>query len=113
VQQSLDYGQTYTKLVKFQDWVLDGDVVRCISADQVFPKLINGYKISYFAGYEEIPQDLKLAALDLVTYYRKNDAAIHSTKAPGTNSVQIEYISTTSLPAHIKRVLDLYVLDYT
>jgi hypothetical protein len=112
VQQSLDYGQTYTKLVKFQDWVLDGDVVRCISADQVFPKLINGYKISYFAGYEAVPQDLKLATLDLVTYYRKNDAAIHSTKAPGTNSVQIEYISTTSLPAHIKRVLDLYVLDY-
>jgi len=27
--------------------------------------------------------------------------------------VQIEYISTTSLPAHIRRVLDLYVADYT
>ena len=28
-------------------------------------------------------------------------------------TVQIEYISTTNLPAHIKRVLDLYVTDYT
>jgi len=27
--------------------------------------------------------------------------------------VQIEYISTTNLPAHIKRVLDLHVADYT
>jgi hypothetical protein len=75
--------------------------------------MINGYKVSYFAGYEVVPEDLRLAVLDLVTYYRKNDGAIHSTKAPGTNAVQIEYISTTSLPAHIKRVLDFYVADYT
>jgi len=27
--------------------------------------------------------------------------------------VQIEYISTTSLPAHIRRVLDLHRADYT
>jgi hypothetical protein len=60
-----------------------------------------------------VPADLKLAVLDLVTYYRKNDGAIHSTKAPGTNSVQIEYVSTASLPAHIRRVLDMYVADYT
>jgi hypothetical protein len=27
--------------------------------------------------------------------------------------VQIEYISTTNLPSHIKRILDLYTADYT
>jgi hypothetical protein len=73
---------------------------------------VNGYKVVYTAGYETLPEDLKLAVLDLVTYYLKNDAAIHSAKAPGTNSVQIEYISTTNLPAHIKRVLDLYTMNY-
>ena len=67
----------------------------------------------YIAGYEDVPPDVALAVMDLVTYYRQNDGAIHSTKAPGTNNVQIEYISTTSLPAHIRRVLDLYVADYT
>jgi hypothetical protein len=112
VQQSKDYGQTYTKLVKFTDWVQRGDEVVAIDP-RGFEPLVNGYRVSYFAGYETVPEDLKLAVLDLVTYYRKNDGAIHSTKAPGTNAVQIEYISTTSLPAHIRRVLDLYVADYT
>jgi len=112
VQRSTDYGQTYTKLTKFTDWAQTGDYVVSINP-RGFEPLINGYKVTYFAGYETVPQDLRLAVLDLVTYYRKNDGAIHSTKAPGTNAVQIEYISTTSLPAHIKRVLDLYVADYT
>lgn len=112
VQQSSDYGQTYAKLTKFTDWVQSGDYVVAISPQGFLP-LINGYKVSYFAGYEKVPEDLKLAVLDLVTYYRKNDGAIHSSKSPGTNSVQIEYVSTTNLPAHIKRVLDQYVADYT
>jgi hypothetical protein len=112
VQQSKDYGKTYTKLTKFDDWVQSNDFVVSVNP-RGFEPLVNGYKVSYFAGYETVPLDLKLAVLDLVTYYRKNDSAVHSTKAPGTNAVQIEYISTTSLPAHIKRVLDLYVADYT
>lgn len=112
VQQSTDYGQTYTKLVKFTDWVQSGDYIVAINPEG-FKPYVNGYKVSYFAGYETVPEDLKLAVLDLVTYYRKNDGAIHSSKAPGTNAIQIEYVSTTSLPAHIKRVLDLYVADYT
>lgn len=112
VQLSEDYGQTYTKLTKFVDWVLAGDEIRSLHPSGIFEAKVNGYKVSYFGGYETTPEDLKLAVLDLITYYRKNDAAIHSTKAPGTNAVQIEYISTTSLPANIRRVLDLYVLDY-
>ena len=112
VYYSEDYGQTYTKLVKFTDWVQTGDSVLSINPSG-FKELINGYKVNYFAGYEEIPAELKLAVLDLVTYYRKNDMSVHSTKAPGTNNVQIEYISTTTLPAHIRRILDLYAADYT
>lgn len=113
VERSTNYGQTYTKLTKFTDWVQDGDNIVSLDPQGVWKELINGYKITYFAGYEVVPQDLKLAVLDLITYYRKNDGAIHSTKAPGTNSVQIEYVSTTNLPAHIKRILDQYVSDYT
>ena len=114
VEQSTDFGLSYTELTEFTDWVLDTEDNTIVSlGDRGFVKAINGYQVSYFAGYEIVPEDLKLAVLDLVTYYRKNDGAIHSTKAPGTNAVQIEYISTTSLPAHIKRVLDMYVADYT
>lgn len=112
VEKSTNYGQSYTKLTKFTDWVQDGDYIVSVNPAG-FEPLLNGYRVTYFGGFETVPDDLKLAILDLVTYYRKNDGAIHSSKAPGTNSVQIEYVSTTSLPAHIKRVLDQYVADYT
>lgn len=113
VQLSSDYGQTYVKLAKFTDWVQSGDEVIATST-QGFKPFVNGYKVSYFAGYETVPEDLKLAVLDLVTYYRKNDASVHNNKSPGGGgSVQLEYIMNTNFPAHIKRVLDLYVADYT
>ncbi len=109
VDYSEDYGQTYTSLTEFTDYVLDienGQVVNISTGD--WPKLVNGYQITYTGGYEELPTDLKLAVFDLITYYMKNDSAIHSNKAPGTNSVQIEYVTSTALPSHIKRILDLY-----
>jgi hypothetical protein len=113
VEYSADYGQNYTSLIEYTDWVFDSNITAVISPIVAFPAAINGYRISYTCGYEVLPEDLKLAVLDLVTYYRKNDTAIHSSKAPGTNSVQIEYVSTTTLPAHIRRILDQYIVDFT
>jgi len=112
VEFSLDYGQTYTTIDEYIDWVQDDGYIVSTSMHG-FSKQLRGYRVTYKAGYTSIPADLKLAIMDLVSYYRQNDAAIHSTKAPGTNSVQIEYISTTALPAHIRRILDLYRADYT
>jgi len=122
VSYSIDFGQTYTNLTQYVDWILDKDSIRSlntraitglINTNQGFAEVIRGYKVAYRAGYDDVPTDLGLAVMDMVTYYRKNDMSIHSTKAPGTNNVQIEYISTTNLPAHIKRILDMYRTDYT
>lgn len=110
---SFDYGNTYTELVEYTDFVLDAEEEHIVPIGLTeFPNMVNGYKVSYLAGYENLPEDLKIATMDLVEYYLRNDGAVHSPKAPGTNSVQIEYISTTNLPAHIKRVLDLYMSHY-
>lgn len=113
VEASVDYGASYVELVEFTDYVLDLEdgAITCIYATE-FPKYVNGYKVTYTAGYETLPEDLKVAVLDLVTYYMKNDMAVHSPKAPGTNSVQVEYITTANLPAHIRRVLYLYTGSY-
>ncbi len=113
LEMSIDYGETYEELFEYTDYVFtkkDG-LIRPIGLSE-FTLYPNGYKVTYTAGFEEIPLDLKLAVLDLVTYYIKNDGAIHSNKAPGTNTVQIEYVTTTNLPAHIKRVLDQYADNY-
>lgn len=108
VDYSEDYGQTYTSLVEFTDYIVDLEEGNIVSLSDDFPKVLNGYQITYTAGYETLPEDLKLAILDLITYYIKNDMAVHSPKSPGTNSVQVEYITSSALPAHIRRVLDLY-----
>jgi hypothetical protein len=114
VEYSDDYGLTYTTLTEYTDYVLDigNDRVQIVGTG-VFTTRINGYKITYNAGYEEIPTDLKQAVLDLVVYYMKNDMAVKSNKSAGTNSVQIEYVTTNSLPSHISRVLNLYVKDWS
>lgn len=112
VQYSTDYGQTYTPLTKHTDWVVSEDRVYSL-ARLGFPESINGYKVSYFAGYETTPPDLKQAVLDLVRFYARSDTAIHSSRPVAANTKQTEYIVETTLPGHIKRVLDLYVADYT
>lgn len=115
LEYSTDYGQNYNTLEEFVDFVPDIADSSVISLKPSgFPYAINGYSVTYTAGYPTIPEDLKLAVMDLVTYYRKNDGSVHNNRTPGGGgSVQLEYIMNTNFPAHIKRVLDLYVADYT
>lgn len=113
VEESKDFGRTYTEIAEFDSYIVDKAAGCVLPTYSNFTDLPNGYIVTYKAGYVDgLPEDLKLAVMDLLDYYIKNDAAVHSPKAPGTNSVQIEYISTTSLPAHIKRVLDQYASHY-
>lgn len=114
VEYSADFGQTYTALTEYTDYVVDTekDAIEFIATWYGTINKVNAFRVTYNAGYEVIPEDLKLAVFDLIAYYARNDAAIHSHKAIGSNTVQIEYITNTSLPAHIRRVLDLHTAYY-
>ena len=112
VQYSSDYGKTYTNLTKFEDWVIRGDSIVSLSP-RGFVEAVNGYKVNYFAGYDTLPGDLKLAVLDLIEYYSRNNGAVHSSRDLNPNTTQINYVASTNLPATIKRVLDQYVADFT
>lgn len=114
VEFSDNYGKDYVELIEFEDYVVDQqqDAVEIIAYALREYRRVNAFRVTYTAGYESIPEDLKLAVFDLVGYYIRNDAAIHSHKTIGANTVQIEYITNTSLPAHIKRVLDLHTAYY-
>lgn len=112
VEYSTDFGNTYTPLDQFTDFVYKADLGAIVPTNKSgFPYSLNGYRVSYTGGYSEAPGDLKLAAMDLVTYYRKSDMSVKSTRSPGANTTQIEYILSAVLPAHIRRVLDSYRLD--
>lgn len=113
VEYSADYGLTYTTLVEYTDYAVDvedGAVVP-INSTGLFPKLPNAIRITYTGGYEEVPQDLKVAVMDLLTYYLKNDMAVKAQRAAGANTVQIEYITKNTLPSHIVRVFDMYLAN--
>lgn len=104
----------YTTLAVNTDFVLDS------TTDSLFRVEGAGYKswasgpnsveVTYTAGYETLPKDLKLAVVDLITYYHKNEQKQRQTIAGAT----LQNNSTTSrsdhigFPDHIKRVLDLY-----
>ena len=113
VESSDDYGKTYTTLTEFTDYAVDQEngSIEVIGA-LMWPKKINGYKVTYTAGYAEgIPEDFKLACMDLLTYYLKNDMSVKSQRDAGSNTVQIEYITKNTLPSHIARVFDMYVAN--
>ena len=130
VEYSKDYGKTYTSLVEYADFVLsraENNLKPIVMLEPpttllgytpysrqtpTFPYAINGYRITYNAGYEVLPEDLKLAVLDTIAYYIKNDSAVHTHKLAQPNTMQVEYITSTNLPAHIKRILDLYTQSY-
>lgn len=114
VEYSSDYGANYTSLTEYTDWVLDieNQQILPLNSTGEFPRSINGYRVTYTAGFEAVPQDIKLAALDLVTYYMKHEGAVRSQVAVTSGTAQVQYLSETNLPTHIKRVLDLYVLNY-
>ena len=87
------------------------------ATDSVFRVSHNSYKnwplgagsvkVTYTAGYAETPADLKLACIDLVQYYHKEEHTVRRTLAgatvenPGTGEGR-------GFPDHIKRVLDMY-----
>jgi hypothetical protein len=131
VEYSTDYGNTYTTLTEFTNYAVSKatDSLRPIlmttpppevygytpygtKTNPIFPYAINGYKITYNAGYEVLPEDLKLAVLDIIAYYVKNDSAVHTHVSGNPNTMQVEYIKNTQFPAHIRRILELYSANY-
>lgn len=112
VEYSEDFGQTFTPMTEYVDWVQAEDSVQSTSITG-FPYRLNGYRVTYRAGYVGgAPADLQMALYDLVTYFRNNDNALHSTVRPGSSTTAIEYIKTSGLPSNIRTVLDFYKADY-
>jgi len=70
-----------------------------------FPEGINSVRVTYKGGYADTPADLKLAIVDMITYYLKEEykpEINHSTFTIRNDP------SKPQFPEHIKRVLDLY-----
>ena len=75
-----------------------------------WPQGLASVKITYTAGYSECPADLKLAVMDLITYYLKDEHKERKTIAGASiqNQSSSSQRDNVAFPDHIKRVLDLY-----
>ena len=114
VEERASPGNEYTTLVADDDYFVDTttDTIYRISSTgfAYWPTGPGAVKITYRAGYSEVPSDLKLAVIDMVRYYHKEE--YKTNRAFAGVSVTNEPSSTqwrnVSFPDHIKRVLDLH-----
>ena len=80
------------------------------SSYKYWPKGAGSVKVVYTAGYEEVPADLQLAVIDLITYYLKDEHKERRTIAGASiqNQGSSSLRDNVGFPDHIKRVLDMY-----
>jgi hypothetical protein len=114
VEERDTFSSPYTTL-STSDYYVDYDtdsIIRVSSSGQhkSWKRGPGSVRITYTAGYENVPADLKLAVMDLITYYLKDE---HKERRNlGTASIQNQASSSqrnnVAFPDHIKRVLDLY-----
>ena len=116
VEERRSYNEAYTTLTLANfDYYVDA------STDSIFRtnnggRTINwatgvgAVKITYTAGYSTLPVDLKLAVIDLMTYYFKREHKERRTLGGASiqNSATTSQADNVGFPDHIKRILDLY-----
>lgn len=115
VQEAQQYGGVLTTLTTgAQEYALDTRT-DCIyrttsSGYKNWPVGVETVKVVYTAGYSAIPGDLKLAVLDLITYYLKDEHKMRQSIAGASlqNQGSSGQRDNVGFPDHIKRVLDLY-----
>jgi hypothetical protein len=65
-------------------------------------------KVTYTAGYESTPEDIKIAGLDLVHHYFKEEYKERKTLGAATLDNGYSKLGNSKWPPHVIRVLDLY-----
>jgi len=97
------------------EWYLDpisDSIFRTLDSGKYksWPQGVGSVKVTYLAGYTSIPEDLKLAVADLITYYHKDEwkerQTIGSATREGAGSSAIR--NDPGFPDHIRRILDIY-----
>ncbi len=100
----------YTTLTQDVDYYVDQDLDCIYRMNKAWPKGPGAVTVTYKAGYSVVPADLKLAVIDLITYYHKDEHKARQTMAGASiqNQTSSSQRDNVAFPDHIKRVLDLY-----
>ena len=115
VQERTSYDSAYTTLTTgayeyYLDTSIDSIFRTNSGGKQNWPKGVGAVKVVYTAGWSAVPADLKLAVIDLITYYVKDEHKERRSIAGASiqNASSSSQSNNVAFPDHIKRVLDLY-----
>ncbi len=115
VQERTSYSDSYSTLTTGNyEYHLDTktDSIRRTGSSgfKNWPTGVDAVKVVYTAGWSAVPSDLKLAVIDLITYYLKDEHKERRTIAGASiqNAASTSQRDNVAFPDHIKRVLDLY-----
>ena len=116
VKERASYDGAYETLTtSSQEYYVDtqtDSIIRTTASglNKNWPKGVGAVEVIYKAGYSATPTDLKLAVIDLVTYYLRNEHKERRTLGAASIANQGKSSLPTNIgfPDHIKRVLYLY-----
>jgi hypothetical protein len=115
VSYSLDGGLTYTDMSASTDYVVDNENGEIYSILGYF--IPDGYtanartlRVTYTGGYATAPVDIKLACADLVHHYLNEQYVPKKVAGAQSMDTPVAPRDSSALPAHIKRVLEMYRL---
>ena len=115
VEERQSYSGSYSTLTTGAfEYALDtktDSILRTNSGSyQNWARGVDAVRVVYKAGYSAVPEDLKLAVIDLITYYLKDEHKERRTiqGASIQNAASSSQRDNVAFPDHIKRVLDLY-----
>lgn len=117
VEVSNDGGTTYEALIEADPNKLgyladkDNGIIYTQNPHRPFlwytERAFNSLKVTYTAGYEDLPLDLKLAVFDLVHYYESEESTPSKSLMSGSIENPLPY-SSLHFPSHISRILNMY-----
>ena len=114
VEERASFADSYTT-IPATEYYIDASIdsvyrVTTSGSAQNWPTGPASVKITYKAGYSTCPADLKLAMIDLITYYHKDEHKERKVMAGASiqNSASTSQAGNIGFPDHIKRILDFY-----
>lgn len=77
-----------------------------------YPIGYGAVKVTYKAGYATTPPDVKIACMDLVSHYLREEykerRAVGSTTIDNSTRFNSTKFSTSKWPSHVVRIMDMY-----
>jgi len=101
--------ETYTQLTSDQ-FILNKKTDTVTKVCGYWAKGIESVRVIYNAGYVATPAEVKLALIDLIYYYMKEEYKVSRMSSAGSlkNTATSTLVGNLGFPDHIKRVLDMY-----